>query len=182
MRLKKISPPSSTATTAAADTTITEPGGCPCPVSAHRNPSITPAMGFKPYSQRHFSGTSELGYATGDASIQNCTTNGITYFTSRYKAFSAESHNPTPSAVRTASKSSTGSSSATSPGRNPYASVKITSPTNPMQKSTSPESTAETGKINRGKYTLVMTRWFSTTTLVQSDSAVEQYIHGTTAA
>jgi hypothetical protein len=68
---KKKSPPSSTMTTPTADAAIAAPGGCPCPVSAHRNPSITPAIGFSPYSQRHFAGTSELGYATGDANIQN---------------------------------------------------------------------------------------------------------------
>src|ERR1700675_4900155 len=83
MRWKKNSPPSNTTPTPTADAAIAIPGGCPCPVSAHRNPSITPAIGFNPYSQRHRAGTSELGYATGDASIQNCTTNGITARTSR---------------------------------------------------------------------------------------------------
>jgi len=47
------------------------PGACPWPVSAQRNPSITPAMGFNPYSQRHRCGTSDDGYATGEANIQS---------------------------------------------------------------------------------------------------------------
>src|SRR5712691_225978 len=58
---KKNSPPTSTAATPAADASSSGPGACPCPVSAQRKPSITPAIGFNPYSQRHFSGTRELG-------------------------------------------------------------------------------------------------------------------------
>ena len=68
---KKNSPPSTTATTIPDEASSNGPGGCPCPVSAHRNPSITPAMGLSPYSHRHRCGTRELGYATGDANIQN---------------------------------------------------------------------------------------------------------------
>ena len=69
IRWKKKSPPSNTTPTPTADAAMATPGGCPCPVSAQRNPSMTPAIGFSPYSQRHRAGTSELGYATGDASI-----------------------------------------------------------------------------------------------------------------
>src|SRR5713226_7743388 len=172
---KKNSPPISTTATPAADASSSGPGACPCPVSAHRNPSITPAMGFRPYSQRHRSGTSELGYATGDANIQNCTANGTTYLTSRYSAFSADIHNPTPSAVSTARSSNRGSHSAASDGLMPYTAATMSSTTNPMAKSTSPDTTAESGSTSRGKYTLVMTRWLSTTTLVQLCSAVEKY-------
>jgi hypothetical protein len=39
---------------------------------------MTPAMGLRPYSQRHRSGTRLLGYATGEANIQNCTRKGTT--------------------------------------------------------------------------------------------------------
>src|SRR5271170_2083715 len=112
MRWKKNSPPTRTSTTAAVDARRSGPGGCPCPVSAHRNPSITPAMGFSPYSHRHRCGTSELGYATGEANIQNWIKKGTTYRTSRYSALSADIHSPTPRAVRTASSISTGSQSA----------------------------------------------------------------------
>src|SRR5271154_528390 len=75
---KKNSPPSRIKTTTALEASSSGPGGWPCPVSAQRNPSITPAMGFSPYSHRHRCGTSELGYATGEANIQNCMRNGTT--------------------------------------------------------------------------------------------------------
>src|SRR6266404_1106630 len=154
---KKQSPPIRTTPTPTADAAMAMPGGCPCPVSAQRNPSMTPAIGFSPYSQRQRAGTSELGYATGDASIQNCTTNGITARTSRYKAFSAEVHSPTPSAVSTASTISTGSSSTVAGGWMPNDSVKTNITTSPMAKSTKPENTAATGRISLGKYTFVIT-------------------------
>src|SRR5713226_7045875 len=182
MRWKKNSPPITTTPTPTADAAIATPGGCPCPVSAQRNPSMTPAIGFSPYSQRQRSGTKELGYATGDASIQNCTTNGITARTSRYKAFSAEVHNPTPSAVSTASTISTGSSSTVAGGWIPNDSVSTTITTRPIAKSTSPENTAAIGRISRGKYTFVITFWLSTTMFVQAVSACEKYAQGTSAA
>src|SRR5438874_870707 len=116
---KNINPPTRITTTATADASIIWSGGCPCPVSAHRNPSITPAIGFSPYSHRHLAGTRLLGYATGEASIQNCTRNGSTYPTSRYSAFNAESHSPTPSAVASASNSKGASHIACIPGRSP---------------------------------------------------------------
>ena len=119
MRLKKNSPPTTTTATIALEASSSRLGAWPRPVIAHRKPSITPAIGFSPYSQRHFSGTSVLGYATGDANIQNYMRKGVTYRTSRYKAFSADNHNPTPSAVKNASASSAGSHSAASVGRIP---------------------------------------------------------------
>src|SRR5713101_324760 len=181
IRLKKKSPPRRTITTATEEMSRMSPGGWPRPVMAHRKPSITPAIGFNPYSHRHLSGTSELGYATGDANIQNWTANGTTYLTSRYSAFSADIHNPTPSAVSTARSSNRGSHSAASDGLMPYTAATMSSTTNPMAKSTSPDTTAESGSTSRGKYTLVMTRWLSTTTLVQLCSAVEKYAQGTSA-
>src|SRR6266851_2079014 len=169
---KNIIPPTSSTTTATADAASNAPGACPWPVNAQRNPSITPAIGFNPYNQRHLAGTRLLGYATGDASIQNCTRNGITYCTSRYIAFNAESHNPTPSAVASASSSKNGNQIACTPGRNPYPSVIANSTANAIAKSTRPESTLERGRINRGKYTFVTTRWFATTTFVVVVNAV----------
>src|SRR5713226_4142470 len=151
MRLKKKTPPTKTRATMAEEASRSRLGAWPRPVMAQRNPSITPAIGFNPYSHRHFSGTSVLGYATGDANIQNCTRNGITYRTSRYSAFSADNHNPTPSAVKNASASKAGSHSAASVGRIPYATVKIASTANPIAKSTRPESAAEIGRMSRGK-------------------------------
>src|SRR5260370_1270729 len=115
MRLKKISPPTSTTATPPADASSSSPGAWPTPVSAQRNPSITPAMGFSPYSQRHRCGTSELGYATGEANIQNCTRNGIIVVKSRYKALSAEVHSPTASAVNTARRISACNNTQASP-------------------------------------------------------------------
>src|SRR5260370_30242108 len=181
IRWKKKSPPSSTTQTPIADAPIAAPGGCPCPVRAHRKPSITPAIGFSPYSQRQRAGTSELGYATGDASIQNCTTNGITARTSRYKAFSAEVHSPTPSAASTARTIKTGSSSTVAGGWIPNDTASTTSTTRPIAKSTSPENTAASGRITPGKYTFVITFCLSTTMLVQLVTACEKYAHGTIA-
>jgi len=128
-------------------------------------------IGFNPYNHRHRAGTNELGYATGEASIQNCTTNGTIEATSRYKAFSAEVHNPTPSAVSTAKIINTGKSTTVAGGWIPKLKVKRIITTNPIAKSTTPEQTADKGKINRGKYTLVMTCWFATTMFVQLLSA-----------
>ena len=53
MRWKKNSPPRTTTMTMPEEASSRAPGGCPCPVNAHRKPSITPAMGFSPYSHRH---------------------------------------------------------------------------------------------------------------------------------
>ena len=108
-------------------------------------------MGFNPYNHRHFAGTSELGYATGEANIQNCTTNGIIEATSRYKAFKAEVHNPTPKAVSTAKIINKGNRKTVTGGRIPKLRVKTIMTTNPIAKSTTPEQTAAKGKINRGK-------------------------------
>src|SRR5262249_40196592 len=116
---KKISPPSKMTSTAALDASKLIAGACPWPVSAHRNPSITPAIGFNPYNHRQRAGTSELGYATGEANIQNCSKNGVTYRTSRYSAFNADSHSPTPGAVATASKRKSGNRSEEAAGLNP---------------------------------------------------------------
>src|SRR5258708_5984263 len=179
---KKKSPPIRTTPTPTADGARARRGGCPCPASARRTPSMPPAIGFSPYSQRQRAGTSELGYATGDASIQNCTTNGITARTSRYKAFSAEVHSPTPSAVSTARTIKTGSSSTVAGGWIPKETVNTTITTSPITKSTKPENTAATRKIKRGKYTLVITFWLSTTMFVQLVSASEKYAQGTSAA
>src|SRR5258708_5940549 len=182
MRLKKISPPTNTTPTPAADASSSSPGGWPTPVSAQRNPSITPAIGLRPYSQRHRCGTSELGYATGEANIQNCTRNGIIVVKSRYKALSAEVHSPTASAVNTARRISAGNNSTVAPGRIPNDNVTTIITTKPMQKSTSGEHTAASGSTSRGKYTLVMTCWLLTTMLVQLVSAFEKYAQGTSAA
>jgi hypothetical protein len=45
---KKKSPPTRTSATAPVDASSSGPGGWPCPVNAHRKPSITPAIGFSP--------------------------------------------------------------------------------------------------------------------------------------
>src|SRR6202012_3847367 len=168
---KKPTPATINATTAIADAAICAPGGFPTPVSAHRNPSMTPAIGFSPYSQRQRSGTSELGYATGDASIQNCTTNGMIEATSRYKALRAEVHSPTPSAVATAKSKNIGNNTTVAGGWIPKLSVKIIITAKPIAKSSSPEHTAASGSTSRGKYTLVITCWFATTIVVQFCSA-----------
>src|SRR6266446_2626062 len=61
MRLKKNNPPSTTSATAALDTRSSSPGACPRPVIAHRKPSITPAIGFSPYSHRQRGGMTVEG-------------------------------------------------------------------------------------------------------------------------
>ena len=52
--------------------------GDPIPSSVHLNPSITPAIGLRPYTVRHGYGNRLLGYAIGVANIQNCVMNGTT--------------------------------------------------------------------------------------------------------
>src|ERR1041384_8789508 len=83
IRWKNISPPTRIASTATDEASISSFGGCPCPVSAHRKPSITPAIGFSPSSQRHLSGTRLLRYVNGEATIPHSTRNALTYPTSR---------------------------------------------------------------------------------------------------
>src|SRR6266481_2445514 len=61
MRLKKNNPPSTTSATAALDTRSSSPGACPRPVIAHLKPSITPAIGFSPYSHRQRGGMTVEG-------------------------------------------------------------------------------------------------------------------------
>jgi len=48
IRWKKNNPPATTTTTIPVDASSNNPGAFPCPVIAHRNPSITPAIGFSP--------------------------------------------------------------------------------------------------------------------------------------
>src|SRR5438105_4763083 len=84
------------------------PGPPLLPKSAHRNPSITPDMGFRAYKSRQCSGTSELGYATGEINIQNCVMKTNVYRTSRYCTLSAASHSPTASAVMMANSTNNG--------------------------------------------------------------------------
>src|SRR5438094_3075778 len=93
--LKKTSPPRTTSATAKADASSSRLGACPRPVMAQRKPSITPAMGLSPYSHRQRTGTSEEGYATGEANIQNRIRNGNTYRRARCSTFSADRQQPT---------------------------------------------------------------------------------------
>src|SRR5207248_9974671 len=113
--------------------------------------SRTPSIEFSPYSRSQSTGTRLDAYATDEANVQNLITNVITYRTCRCEALSADIHSPTPRAVATARTSSTGSHSAAAVGRMPDAKVKIAITTNPMEKSTSPESAVEIGRIIRGK-------------------------------
>lgn len=48
IRLKYQRPPTSKARTAPTETAMRGPGACVCPSSAHRKPSTTPTIGFKP--------------------------------------------------------------------------------------------------------------------------------------
>src|SRR5438445_12239978 len=70
MCLKKTSPPISKNATTTALTAMT-PNSGPClPSSAQRNPSMTPAIGFRLYKHFQFSGTRLTVYASREASIQ----------------------------------------------------------------------------------------------------------------
>ena len=89
---------------------MTRKSGLCCPSKAHRNPSITPAIGLRLYSSRHFSGTRLTGYVTGVTNIQICTRNGTAWATSRYLTFNAESQRPMARAVKMASSKSSGKS------------------------------------------------------------------------
>ena len=91
---------------------------------------------IEPIKHRQRCGTSELGYATGEASIQNCTANGIIDVTSRYSALSAEVHSPTARAVSTARTISTGNNSTVAGGRIPKDKVSAIITMSPMPKST----------------------------------------------
>src|SRR5229473_8487711 len=61
MRLKNSSPPTTTSATAALEASSSRLGACPRPVIAHRKPSITPAIGFSPYSHRQRGGMTVEG-------------------------------------------------------------------------------------------------------------------------
>src|SRR5205823_9812645 len=58
---KYTSPAQKITTTIPTDASNKPPGGLAWPVSAHRNPSITPVIGFKPKSHRHHYDTRLLG-------------------------------------------------------------------------------------------------------------------------
>src|SRR5215472_19162782 len=83
----------SSSTTAATEIHSIAPG-LAFPSSAQRNPSTTPAIGFKPYQVRHLAGTRLVEYATGVANIQNCVRNGTVYRMSRNCTLRAESQSP----------------------------------------------------------------------------------------
>ena len=75
----------------------------------------------------------------------------MTYRTSRNSTFNADSHRPTASAARNASRTNTGSSSTCGPGRTRYQNISTTSTPNAMAKSISPVMTAAMGMTSRGK-------------------------------
>src|SRR5260370_1643934 len=64
MRLKKNKPPRTTSATATAEASSSTQAAGPLPVIAHRNPSITHAIGYTPNSHHHFSSTPLLGATT----------------------------------------------------------------------------------------------------------------------
>ena len=100
--------------------------------------------------RRQRCGTSELGYATGEANIQNCTANGMMDATSRYSALSAEVHSPTARAVNTA-RTIRPATAAPSPAAGSRRQVSAIITISPMQKSMSGEHTAASGSTSRGK-------------------------------
>jgi len=76
---KRKARPAAQLATPTADAAIAAPAAARGPFSAHRNPSITPGHRIQPVQPPATApALANSGYATGDASIQNCTTNGIT--------------------------------------------------------------------------------------------------------
>src|SRR5215510_9627035 len=146
-------PPSSNSNTAEVLIMMAPIAGFPLSRRAQRNPSITPAKGFRLKSRRHFSGTMLTEYTTGDAYIQSWTKNGIVYLMSRYRALRGESHNPTASAVRNARARNTGKTSTPQPGAIPNQASIASRTRNETKKSTRGDETAAKGIIRRGKYT-----------------------------
>src|SRR6267143_2940005 len=100
----------------------------------------------------------------GEANIQIWIKNGTVWLTSRYRTFSAESHRPTPSAVRSARIRQAGKATMAQVGPIANHAIMHSRMRNDKQKSTKGGITAARGMINRGKYTLVI-RPASPTTL-----------------
>ena len=74
----------------------------------HRNPSITPTIGFIEYNNFHFSEIKLLLNPTGVMYNPNCMINGMMYLKSRYFTFTAVKYNPTPNAQTNARNINTG--------------------------------------------------------------------------
>ena len=76
IRWKKITPAESSTRTPAVLMVSCDGEGAAVSSQAQRKPSITPAIGLSPYSQRQRSGINSTEYATGEANIQMCSRNG----------------------------------------------------------------------------------------------------------
>src|SRR5438552_4860495 len=93
---------------------------------------------------------SDVEYATGEAKSQNCTTNGMTYRTSRYRTFNAEAHKPTANAVSSESITNTGNSTLACAGLMPHHAINPSRITKEIPKSTSVDATDAIGTTRRG--------------------------------
>src|SRR5687768_3340793 len=120
-------------------------------MSAHRNPVTAPAIGFSPYTPRHFSGSFVAEYMTGVRKNHTRTKNGTRYRTSRYNTFNALSQSPTASAASMANATHSGIVTAAHVGATLNHTISGTSSADAIRKSTTPLSTAAEGMISRGK-------------------------------
>src|SRR5690606_21537919 len=157
--------------------------------NADLNPSMTPAIGYVPYTKRNtpphsgnFCTMSDTGHTTGAAYIPSCTTKVTAWLTSRYCTESAESHNPIPSAVIIMTRTRSGRNTTFKVGTAPNHNIIPNRNTNAIQKSTRLPSTGATGNTSLGKYTFVMMWAFVTRLVVASLKEVEKYVQGTSAA
>src|SRR4051812_24325508 len=99
---------------------------------------------------------SDAEYATGEASSQNWTMNGMRYCTSRYRTFNAEAHKPTASATASANAMNSGSTTIAGPGEIRYHAISASSTAKEIEKSTRVATTEASGTTRRGKYTLLI--------------------------
>src|SRR6266496_2795516 len=117
--------------------------------NAARKPSITPAMGYKPYHSRRSAGSFETGHTTGAAYISAWITNPIAWRMSRYWMASAESNMPMPADVNIITTTSSGRNTTFHEGRMRYQTIRAPRKMKAMAKSTNFENTGTSGKNTR---------------------------------
>src|SRR4051794_40935847 len=78
---------SSNTTTARLSQNPSIPTALSPPNKHHRNPSMTPTIGFSAYQVRHSAGTAADENPTGDIKSPHCVMKGTTYRKSRYLTF-----------------------------------------------------------------------------------------------
>ena len=122
-----------------------------------------------------------IPHSTGVPKNQICVRNGNAYGMSRYRTFRADSHSPTPKAVRSASSRKTGITTACQCGVRPYQTNIPTSTQNASRKSSTGAKTAARGIKSRGNQTFVIRFWLPTMLMLDAPRQDWKYIHGSSA-